>query len=423
VVENEKDPDFAQAYLFRAFTIGGFNVMHENIEKAVQLMDKVSEGEKHFILFMKAYSEGDGATTKEHIEHLLKLFPSDKHLLFLGGYYLRDYEDEYAKSIQYFEKALEIDNTYAPAYSNIGYSQGALKNYEAAENAFKKLIELYPNRADPYDSYGYLLMEIGKFDESIEQFEKAYDTDPSYVSALAGISDSYVFKGDYEKAREYLQKWHDVSPNINGKFGALFWKAVTYVYEGNYEEALKVYDEYQALAEENKIIPTAVYALRLKGFIHTESGNPEKGLEFYEKAGELVLKSDLPERLQKMHIYYTGVTKLYALSAMKDFDAAAVEAEKCKKMLENIKNLDEVQNFHTMLGYHEIMKGDYDKALQYLGKGDPDYQPTMYYMAMAFEKKGDIAKAMEWYKKLLDKNINSLNLAFYLPRAKEKLKE
>jgi len=134
-------------------------------------------------------------------------------------------------------------------------------------------------------------------------------------------------------------------------------------------EALKVYDEYQALAEENKIIPTAVYALRLKGFIHTESGNPEKGLEFYEKAGELVLKSDLPERLQKMHIYYTGVTKLYALSAMKDFDAAAVEAEKCKKMLENIKNLDEVQNFHTMLGYHEIMKGDYDKALQYYEQG------------------------------------------------------
>jgi tetratricopeptide (TPR) repeat protein len=419
----EKDQNFAQAYLFRAFTIGGYNVMRENIEKAEQLMDKVSEGEKHLILFLKAYSEGDGAKTKEHLEHMLKLYPADKHLLFLGGYYLLDYEDDYAKSIQYFEKALAIDNTYAPAYSNIGYAQRALKNYEAAEKAYKKLIELHPNRAVPYDSYGYLLMVIGKYDESIQQFKKAYDTDSSYISALAGISDNYVFKGDYEKAREYLEKWYDLSPNINGKFGALFWKAVTYVYEGKYEEALKVYDEYQMLAEENKIVPTVIYALRLKGLVNTESGNPKKGLEFYEKAGELVLNSDLPERLQEMHIYYAEVGKMYALSAMKDFEAAAAEAEKCKKMLENIKNLDDVQNFHTMLGYHEIMKGDYDKALEYLGKGDPDYQPTMYYMAVAYEKKGDKEKAMEWYKKLLDNNINSLNLAFYLPRVKEKLKE
>ncbi|MGD9347771.1 MAG: tetratricopeptide repeat protein, partial [Candidatus Aminicenantes bacterium] len=223
----EKDPDFAQAYLFRAFTIGGYNVMRENIGKAVQLMDKVSDGEKHLIHFMKAYSEGDGAKTKEHLEHLLKLYPADKHLLFLGGYYLFDYEDEYAKSIQYFEKALEIDNAYGPAYRNIGYSQSALKNYEAAEKAYKKLIELYPDRADPYNSYGYLLMEMGKYDESNEQFKKAYDTDSSYIVALAGISDNYVFKGDYEKAREYLQKWYEVSPHINGKFGALFWKAVT----------------------------------------------------------------------------------------------------------------------------------------------------------------------------------------------------
>lgn len=419
----EKDPNFAQAYLFRAFTVGGFNVMRKNIEKAEQLMDQVSEGEKHFILFMKSYSEGDGAKTKEHLEHLLKLYPADKHLLFLGGYYLSDYEDDYAKSIQYFEKALKIDDAYGPAYNNIGYSQRALKNYEAAEKAYKKLIELYPNRANPYESYGYLLMDVGKFDESIEQFQKAYNADSTYIKALGGISDDYVFKGDYEKAREYLQKWYDASANINGKFGALFWKAVTYVYEGEYEEALKVYDEYQALAEENKIVPTAVYALRLKGFIHTESGNPEKGLEFYEKAGEVVLKSNLPERLKEMQIYYTGVTKLYALSAMKDFEAAAAEAEKCKKMLESIKNLDAVQNFHTMLGYHEIMKGDYDKALEYLGKGDPDYQPTMYYMAVAYEKKGDKTKAMEWYKKVLDSNINTINLAFYLPRVKEKLKE
>ena len=42
----EKDPDFAIAYLYRAQSGGGFNVMKKNIDKAVSLEDKVSPGEK-----------------------------------------------------------------------------------------------------------------------------------------------------------------------------------------------------------------------------------------------------------------------------------------------------------------------------------------------------------------------------------------
>ena len=70
----ELDPDFAMAYIYR----GG----RRNTEKAVSLIDKVSEGEKHFILWFQAYYNSNGEEIKKQIDALLKLYPDDKRFNF-----------------------------------------------------------------------------------------------------------------------------------------------------------------------------------------------------------------------------------------------------------------------------------------------------------------------------------------------------
>ena len=83
----EIDPDFALAYLYRADSGGDFNIQRKHLEKAVSLVDKVSEGEKHWILARKAYADSDTPKMKEHMEHLMKLYPSDKRVQSLMGNY------------------------------------------------------------------------------------------------------------------------------------------------------------------------------------------------------------------------------------------------------------------------------------------------------------------------------------------------
>src|SRR5690349_19430251 len=61
----QKDPNFAMAYLFAGRTNTEFQ---KNVAKAVSLVDKVSPGEKEWILATKAQAEGNLAERKAHLE-------------------------------------------------------------------------------------------------------------------------------------------------------------------------------------------------------------------------------------------------------------------------------------------------------------------------------------------------------------------
>lgn len=419
----EKDPEFAVAYLYRAYSGRGFEDFQKNMGKAVSLIDKVSEGEKHWILAYKANSEDNGPEMKKHLDHLLKLFPSDKRVHLLSGFYYNAFPQDREKALQCFQKAIELDDKFATVFNQIGYLQITLGNYEEAEEAFKTYIKLLPDSPNPYDSYAEFLQDRGRYDESIEQYQKAIEKDPLFTVGMKGIGNNYVFLGDYEKAREYYKKWFEKAPVVNEKLSALYWQAVSYVHEGKTEEALKMMDKFRALGEMENIIPTAINAHLYTGFILTETGNTEEGLKILKKAGEQTEKSDLPEATKEYFTLYTAMNMMYALSAKGEFEAAASEAEKCQKLLEKRKISNEEQNFYSTLGHHEVMKGDYDKALECFAKGNQQHPMTMFYRAVAYEKKGNKEEAMKSYKNVAEHNVNSLPLALVRARALEKIKE
>lgn len=49
------------------------------------------------------------------------------------------------ESLDCFEKAILIDNTFSPSYSNKGILLLRLERFEEARNAFDKSLELEPN--------------------------------------------------------------------------------------------------------------------------------------------------------------------------------------------------------------------------------------------------------------------------------------
>ena len=71
----QKDPDFAMAYLFAGRTNQEFR---NNVEKAASLADKVSPGEREWILAARDQADGNPAGRLAHLEQLLKLHPADK---------------------------------------------------------------------------------------------------------------------------------------------------------------------------------------------------------------------------------------------------------------------------------------------------------------------------------------------------------
>ena len=77
------------------------------------------------------------------------------------------------------QKAIELDETLADSYAVLGFITFWYDwNWPAAENEFKRAIELGPNNADAHIFYANLLSNLGRHPEALSEAEKAVELDP-----------------------------------------------------------------------------------------------------------------------------------------------------------------------------------------------------------------------------------------------------
>lgn len=417
----QKDPNFAKAYMYRSFSGGGYQIFWNNLDKAVELIGQVSEGEKHEILYTKADADGDGAQQKAELDTLLVLFPDDKRVHDDAGNYYYYVAQDYDKALQHYQRTIGIDPAYPPVYNSMAYLYIDMNNYDEAEKSFQKYIELIPDEPNPYDSYAEFLLRQGKYEESIQQYQKAYDTDSSFPIALSGIGNNYIFMGDYEKGREYYQKFLDQARNLNQKMGAIFLKAVSYVYEGKTADAINSLEERVALALEKTSPNYVASSYDNAVFVLDEAGESEAAAEYLDKLDSLVDTAAFKEVDRKTFRYYAMVDRCYHYTMNNNLEEADSVAEKCKQLAEERQNPVEIQYLNLVLGMLEIKEKNYDQALEHLAAADKESPYTWYWQAVAYEGSGKIEKAQDIYRKVAKCTDNGMDLAVVRGKAKEKV--
>lgn len=185
--------------------------------------------------------------------------------------------DNYDDSITYFDKAIDIEPTYAIAWEKKGRSLEILKKYEDSIAAYNKAIELDPpNAADSWSYIGMIYFEQEKYDESVRAFKMALELNPNdyynlmfmasgleelqkYEEAIAAREkaitlptdslDYLKIARDYEILREY-QKAIDTYKRalIIDPRDAEIWGYIGKNYEqlGEYQKAIETFDECQS---------------------------------------------------------------------------------------------------------------------------------------------------------------------------------
>ena len=166
-------------------------------------------------------------------------------------------KDDCEKALQYFEKAVESDSSYADAwaqsgfcneklgrhgealeaskkavnlrpsaesYFNIGLASFYLKQYRDAAEAYRQAIKLDPyNAADAHYALGLVYRDWGKADEEIQAYKQAIRLKPDYTSAYERLGARYMKSKKYAEAIETFrqlsaQKPGDaVAPNNMGE--------------------------------------------------------------------------------------------------------------------------------------------------------------------------------------------------------------
>jgi TolB-like protein/Flp pilus assembly protein TadD len=111
-------------------------------------------------------------------------------------------------------KALDLDENLPEAYNSLAAVEIYYKrNWTAAERAFRRGMELDPNFGDIPSHYGMCLSYFGRFEESIAQQRHALDLDPFFPGTNLHFGTVLFWSRDYDRAAAQLAKTLELFPD------------------------------------------------------------------------------------------------------------------------------------------------------------------------------------------------------------------
>jgi tetratricopeptide (TPR) repeat protein len=411
-----KDPGFALAHLGLANSAASAKEFFAEVKQAAALADKVSEPERLWIRGQDAAARGDVAAVRESWTQLVKLVPGDEraHNL-MGG--LEFGQQNYAAAIEAYTKATTINPSFSQPYNQLGYAYRFMERYAEAEATFKKYIDLIPSDPNPYDSYAELLMKTGKFEASIASYRKALAVDPNFIASYVGIGNDQMFMGKGAEARKTFAKLMSVARTDGEKRTALFWMGVSWVWEGQPDKAVAEIVKESAIAEAGKDLGNLSADWNLMGNILLEAGRPDEAAARFDKQLEIIDKADVPAEVKAAARRNDRFDRARIALAKKDLPTARAQRDAYAKEVAEKKVPFEVRQAHELAGMVALADKDHATAAAELEQANQQDPRVLYQLALAYQAKGDAAKARALATKAADWHALGVNYAYVHKKA------
>ena len=81
-------------------------------------------------------------------------------------------------AVQYFDKALLINNTNAAVFNNKGNTLKELKRFDEALASYDQALRIKPDYAEAFNNKGIILRELIRFDEALASYDQALPMKP-----------------------------------------------------------------------------------------------------------------------------------------------------------------------------------------------------------------------------------------------------
>ena len=169
---------------------------------------------------------------------------ADSYML-LRSYGLLPPEQAYPSAKDAALKALEFDESLAEAHTSLA---GVLADHEwkwlRAETEYKRAIALNPNYATAHQWYATLLQMVGRVEEAIAVVAKAKELAPLSLRINTEVGWAFYWARKYDRAIEVLHKTLELDPSFAPAREYLGW---AYIQKGMYPEAIEQYETAERL--------------------------------------------------------------------------------------------------------------------------------------------------------------------------------
>jgi tetratricopeptide (TPR) repeat protein len=158
------------------------------------------------------------------------------------------------RAIDLYQKILERDPRYAPAFINLGTIHFHLRRFQRAEELYRRATEADPEYVLAFFDLGNVLDELGRPEESIRAYERAVALSPGYADAHYNLALAHERSGDSRAAlRHWLAyfrldrtgPWADhargqIRKLLEGEKLSIAWRSKKFVAPGQTKAALEL---------------------------------------------------------------------------------------------------------------------------------------------------------------------------------------
>jgi tetratricopeptide (TPR) repeat protein len=416
----ELDPEFAMAYsyLYRVYGQLGNSPAAEG---AVQMLeksgDRVSGKEGLYIKALLAARSKGKDKDKEFIETLREIiaeYPEEKRARLDLAARLNS-TGNFEGAVTELDELLKLDPKFGPALNLIAYAYGNLKKFDLAIQYFQEYAAVSPGDANPYDSMGELYFYMGKMDAAVEKYKEAIRIRPDFGSDYR-ISYVQAVREDYAAALLAIDQFIAAAPSNGLKAWGSQLKAVYDHLLGKNEAAFADLAEAKKFALADNDFSNADNLYRSLIWTSYDLGKYDQFLRYakerYDFRAEHKLRSGPLNDV--LLIFYQGLADIRqnrpdAAKAQ----LAKIEAARAKIAAEEKQTLD--MAYYHLLSEILAAQGEPEKTIEAYNKiGGPAVEignifslimngvpSTLDIPARAYQKKGEIDKAIAEYEKLV----------------------
>jgi tetratricopeptide (TPR) repeat protein len=197
--------------------LGRFNMLVRKYPESQKALNKALElepgaYEAHFLGGLVLKEMGDTVLAAEAFERCLIIDPLNANALIQLGNLYSSKNDQ--KALDYYNKAIDLDDLNEEAFYGRGRLQQELGNLEEAIKDYQSCIDINSAHYLAYYNTGYILFSRNNFDRAIEHFRIAVNFAPDYVKGHYMLGLCSEGKGNKEQAYVFYRKCLQLDPEF-----------------------------------------------------------------------------------------------------------------------------------------------------------------------------------------------------------------
>ncbi|OGD22678.1 MAG: hypothetical protein A2W03_16380 [Candidatus Aminicenantes bacterium RBG_16_63_16] len=296
----ELDPRFALAYRDLSslnLRSGDMEAFLATITKARELSARAAEKDRLFIEAVYAqYIDHDPDKRFRILQEIAVKYPKEKDVhLALTGYY--EGKRMFPQAIAEAEKGLALDPKWSAALNQLGFVYLDAGDAVKAEETLKKQVAVAPGEANPLDSLAFMYYLTGRLDEAVEYYKQALKVKPDFgCEEIIGYIEAV--KGNYGGALAWIDQFILMAPNNDNKGRGYWWKAVYNHVSGRRGQAKDEMKRFQRFAESVGSKYGVALALYGEAWLFFDSGDYDNALRCLSQ-GQQVIDAMFDERVAR----------------------------------------------------------------------------------------------------------------------------